>query len=42
MPAMTTQPDPGNVEQIPAHPRQRDHSTVDTSITATAPMRCLT
>ncbi len=42
MPAMTTQPDPGNVEQIPVHPRQRDHSTVDTSITAAAPMRCLT
>lgn len=42
VPAMSTQPEPGNAEQIPVHPRQRERSTVDTSITATAPMRCLT
>jgi len=42
VPAVTAQPDPGKVKQIPIHPRQRDRSTVDTSISAAAPMRCLT
>jgi transposase len=42
VPALTAQPDLSPVDQIPIHPRQRDRSTVDTSINATVPMRCLT
>jgi transposase len=42
VPALTAQPDLSTVDQIPIHPRQRDRSTVDTSINAAVPMRCLT
>lgn len=42
LPATTPRPEPSTGNQIPAHPRQRDRNTVDTSITAAVPMRCLT
>jgi transposase len=42
LPATTPQPDRNAVDEIPVHPRQPDPSVVDTSIIATAPMRCLT
>jgi transposase len=40
LPAMRPRPDGSPVDDIPAYPGRRDHSTVDTSIIAAAPMRC--
>ncbi len=42
VPALTAQPDLSTVDRIPIHPRPRDRSTVDTSINAAVPMRCMT
>jgi transposase len=41
-PALTRKRDPETINQIPVHPRQPDHGTLDTTITAAAPTRCLT
>jgi transposase len=42
VPAVTPQPERSTVDEIPVHPRQRDRDTVDTSVIAAVPMRCLT
>jgi transposase len=42
LPATAPQPDRNAMTEIPVHPRQPDPNTVDTSIIAAAPMRCLT
>ena len=39
--AQTPQPDPSAIDEVPVHPRQPDPSTVDTSVIAATPLRCL-